>query len=145
MSRAKVGKCLLEWMQQQRLTEYGSVILGTEVRKVLDLEIPAIASKATFDGLALRELAAVDYVRNVLLGQGKYLEQHCGDYRILLPSENRRQVEQYLAQSKNKLQRAMKLLRNSPKTDIYDAASDPSGRLLMAQESLKDAQRKILD
>lgn len=131
-------------MRQQHLDEFGSVILGREVRKVVGIDVPEVATQEVFRKLQLRELDAVDYVRNLLMGEGKYLAQHCGDYRILLPSENIRQVESYMSQAKNKLSRGMKLLRNSPKTDQYNPHDDPSGRLLMTQEAIKQAQQEIL-
>ena len=130
------GKCLLEWLRQEELTEYGSVFLGESVRDVIGLVMPEFGTKKEFDQVALRELSAVDYCRNVLLGEGKYLSQTQGDYRILLPSENARQIEQYIGNADNKLRRALKLSRNSPAMD-GSTLDQTSARILMKREGLK--------
>ena len=62
------GKDLLNHMDAAGLLEYGSVITGDEVRSVLGIELPRTGSLKTFQRLQLLELAAVDYVRNILLG-----------------------------------------------------------------------------
>ena len=130
------GKCLLEWLRQEELTEYGSVFLGESVREVIGLVMPKFGTKMEFDQVALRELSAVDYCRNVLLGEGKYLSQTQGDYRILLPSENARQIEQYIGNADNKLRRALKLSRNSPAID-GGVLDQTSARILMKREGLR--------
>jgi len=130
------GKCLLEWLRQEELTEYGSVFLGESVRDVIGLVMPEFGTKKEFDHVALRELSAVDYCRNVLLGEGKYLAQDQGDYRILLPSENARQIEQYIGNADNKLRRALKLSRNSPAID-GGVLDQTSARILMKREGLR--------
>jgi hypothetical protein len=130
------GKCLLEWMRSRGLDEFGSVVLGGTVREVIGVSYPETATKSQFDSLALTELAAVDYVRNILLGEGKYLGQQGGDYRILLSSENARQVHLYMSHADKKLKRALKLSRNTPQTD--GAAHDnTAARILMKREAIK--------
>ena len=118
------------------LLEFGEHISGELVREILGLEYPEVATKKEFDKLALIELQAVDYVRNILLGHGKYLSGVGGDYRILLPSENLRQVEQYMGQADNKLKRALKLSRNSPKLDTRKP-SNLDARITMKRESIR--------
>ena len=142
MSRAQDGKCLLAWMRQHGLDDYGAFFPAYRVRQVLGIEMPDVADRKTFDQLALQELSAVDYCRNVLLGEGKYLAQHQGDYRILLPSENVRQVELYMGSADNKLRRAMKLLRNTPSPDapLGQPPGNVAARILMKREAIK-AQR----
>jgi hypothetical protein len=130
------GKCLLEWLRQEELTEYGSVFLGESVREVIGLVMPKFGTKKEFDQVALRELSAIDYCRNTLLGEGKYLSQVQGDYRILLPSENARQIEQYISNADSKLRRALKLSRNSPAMD-GGTLDQTSARILMKREGLK--------
>ena len=130
------GKCLLEWLRQEGLTEYGSVFLGDSVRGVIGLVMPEFGTKKEFDQVALRELSAIDYCRNTLLGEGKYLSQVQGDYRILLPSENARQIEQYISNADSKLRRALKLSRNSPAMD-GGVLDQTSARILMKREGLK--------
>lgn len=131
------GKDLLSWLRARRLDEYGSVIMGDDVRAVIGLEYPETASKAVFDSLGLKELSAVDYVRNVLISEGKYLSAQAGDYRILLPSENARQVDLYMSHADNKLKRAQKLMRNTPPIDT-SAPDNTDVRILMKRESIKD-------
>ena len=130
------GKCLLGWLRQEGLTEYGSVFRGESVRNVIGLVMPEVGTKKEFDSIALRELSAIDYCRNVLLGEGRYLTQHQGDYRILLPSENARQIEQYIGNADNKLRRALKLSRNSPAID-GGVLDQTSARILMKREGLR--------
>lgn len=134
------GKDLLSWLRARRLDEYGSVIMGDDVRVVIGLEYPETASKAVFDSLGLKELSAVDYVRNVLLSEGKYLSAQAGDYRILLPSENARQVDLYMSHADNKLKRAQKLMRNTPPIDTA-APDNTDVRILMKRESIKASEQ----
>lgn len=131
------GKCLLDWLRSRHLDEFGSVILGDEVRRIIDIDYPEMGTRAQFDALSLAELAAVDYARNVLLGEGKYLTQQNGDYRILLPSENARQVHQYIAHADKKLKRALKLSRNSPTLGTDSKSDNLSARIMMKRESIK--------
>lgn len=131
------GKELLSWLRAFRLDEYGSVISGDDVRAAIGLEYPETASKSVFDSLSLKELSAVDYVRNVLLSEGKYLAAQAGDYRILLPSENARQVDLYMSHADNKLKRAQKLMRNTPHIDT-SAPDNTDVRILMKRESIKN-------
>lgn len=107
-------KDLFAMLKAEGLLEYGCAISGLKIRSFLGLIYPDTAPKKVYDQLALAELAAVDYVRNILLGQGMYLTQSNGDYRILLPSENAKQIELYISSADKKLSRALKLSRNSP-------------------------------
>jgi hypothetical protein len=106
---------LFDELTQRGLTAYGSVIPSEIVHTALGIEVPQVGTKAVFDKLALTELAAIDYVRNVLLGQGKYITSVPSGYRVLLPSENAKQVELYVSSADKKLNRALKLHRNTPK------------------------------
>ncbi|MCF7995783.1 MAG: hypothetical protein K9L88_13190 [Chromatiaceae bacterium] len=130
------GKCLIQWLRNAHLDEYGSVILGVDVRKIIGIEYPEVGTRAEFDSLSLAELAAVDYARNILLGEGKYLTQQSGDYRILLPSENARQIQLYMQHADKKLKRALKLSRNSPLLDTHKQ-DNTSARILMKREAIK--------
>ena len=131
------GKCLLAWVRASGLDEFGSVMIGDQVRAVIGIDYPETGSRQTFDSLALAELAAVDYVRNILLGEGKYLAQQNGDYRILLPSENARQVHQYMSHADKKLKRALKLSRNTPATDAQDNRDNTNARILLKRDAIK--------
>lgn len=110
----QTGRDLLDFLIQKGLIKYGAVIDGDIIREFLDIHIPDLGSKQEFSDLALQELKAVDYVRNVLLGEGKYLRSDRGSYRILIPSENKIQCDLYISSAAKKLDRSLKLSRNTP-------------------------------
>lgn len=126
-----MSKELLTALRGRGLLEYGSVIKGEEVRDILGIEYPEVGTKKDFDEVALAELGAVDYVRNILLGEGKFIASHQGDYRILLPSENKRQVDAYMQQADRKLRRARKLSSNTPPAESYTPSANHDVRLAM--------------
>ena len=102
-------------LDQAGLFDFGAVIPRGMVYDLLGLDVPEVASKAVFDRIAMLELQAMDYCRNMLLGHGKYLAGTPSGYRVLLPSENKAQVDAYMESADRKLERALKLSRNSPK------------------------------
>lgn len=102
-------------LDQAGLFDFGAVIPRAMVYDLLGLDVPEVASKAAFDRIAMLELQAMDYCRNMLLGHGKYLAGTPSGYRVLLPSENKAQVDAYMESADRKLERALKLSRNSPK------------------------------
>lgn len=102
-------------LDQAGLFDFGAVIPRAMVYDLLGLDVPEVASKAVFDRIAMLELQAMDYCRNMLLGHGKYLAGTPSGYRVLLPSENKAQVDAYMESADRKLERALKLSRNSPK------------------------------
>ena len=126
-----MSKELLTTLRDRGLLEYGSVIKGEDVRDILGIEYPEVGTKKDFDEVALAELGAVDYVRNILLGEGKFIASHQGDYRILLPSENKRQVDAYMQQADRKLRRARKLSSNTPPAESYTPSANHDVRLAM--------------
>lgn len=132
-----MSKELLTTLESMGLIEYGSVIQGDLIRQIIGVSYPPIATKKEFDKLALLELGAVDYVRNILLGRGMYLSQVNGDYRILLPSENARQVELYISSADKKLSRALKLTRNTPKVDTQHIKDNTEARIIMKRVGAK--------
>lgn len=136
MSKTK-GKDLMQHLRATNKTEFGTVIMAAEVRAVIGLDYPDTASKRVFDGLALMELAAIDYCRNVLLGEGKYIGQHQGNYRILLPGENAEQVKRYMKGADKKLGRALKLWDNSPPVDTVPPDANLGARILLKQHGIK--------
>ena len=132
----KSGRCLLDYIRNRHLDEYGSVILASEVRHIIGAEFPEVGTRRQFESAALAELSAVDYVRNVLINEGKYLTQSNGDYRILLPNENASQIERYMSGADKKLRRAQRLSKNTPKTDA--APNDNvAARIHMKREAIK--------
>ena len=137
MARRDVQRELYAELDARGLLEYGSVIESSVVHAALGIEMPTMASKSEFDRLALIELSAIDYVRNILLGQGKYLTGTDAGYRILLPSENSAQVEQYISSADKKLNRALKLFRNSP-TESSSLPDQTEARILMKRAGMKN-------
>lgn len=101
-------------LNTEGLFDYGAVIDRTAVHELLGINAPEVATKAVFDRIAMVELQAMDYCRNILLGHGKYLAGTPSGYRVLLPSENKTQVDAYMESADRKLERALKLSRNSP-------------------------------
>jgi hypothetical protein len=136
-----MSKDLLNALRDRGLLEYGSVIKGDDVREILGVEYPEYGTKKDFDEVALAELGAIDYVRNVLLGEGKFITSHQGDYRILLPSENRRQVDAYIAQADRKLRRAQKLSRNTPNVENYKPSANADVRIAMKMGAARNQRR----
>lgn len=130
-----MSKELFAALEAKGLTEYGAIIPADFIRGVLGLVLPEVGRKADFDAVALAEMSGVDYVRNILLGQGKYLASSSGNYRILLPSENARQVEQYVSQADRKLRRALKLNRNTPQ--VHAAPHQTDARIVMKMQSAR--------
>ncbi len=137
-----MSKDLLRALRDRGLLEYGSVIKGDDVREILGIEYPEVGTKKDFDEVALAELGAVDYVRNVLLGEGKFIASSQGDYRILLPSENKRQVDMYMQQADRKLRRAHKLSRNTPNAESYAPSANHDVRIAMKLGSARNRAGK---
>ena len=131
-----MSKDLYTELETRGLLEYGSVIFVDTVREILGLSMPAYGTKKDFDEVTLAELGAVDYVRNILLGNGKYLQGSSGDYRVLLPSENKRQVDLYMGQADSKLRRALKLSKNMPSTAARH--DNTNTRIMMKRESIRE-------
>lgn len=134
MSNAYRG--LHDELSQAGLLAYGSVIKGALVRSILKLEYPEVGTKKQFDAIALEEMAAIDYVRGVLLNHGKYIAGISGDYRILLPSENARQIELYMKSADRKLGRALKLSRNTPR-EASGSHGQIEARLMLKRHGLR--------
>lgn len=136
-----IGKCLMTTLDNLDVIEFGSVINGELVRETIGINYPETATKREYDTLALRELSAVDYVRNVLLGRGMYLAYDNGNYRILLPSENAKQVEQYMGSADKKLSRALKLSKNTPRLADTVQIDQTHARIVMKRESVRTSMQ----
>lgn len=136
MSKRDLMRGLLAGLGERGLLEYGSVIHTPLVHELLEIEVPVSAAKAVYDRLAMIELSAIDYCRNVLLGQGKYLMGTASGYRILLPSENKAQIDAYMSSADRKLSRALKLSRNSPSgADVQPDQTE--ARILMKRNGMR--------
>lgn len=129
-----MSKELFTALVQNDLIGYGAEFPASFVHEVLGLEFPESAPKRVYDDLALKELGAIDYVRNILLGQGKYLESKGDLYRVCLPSENRIYVERYMKSADKKLKRASRLSRSTPQAEAV-ASSQNDVRMHFKQTS----------
>lgn len=136
LSKRDLIRGLLAALDDQGLLEYGSVIETSFVHEILDITMPQYAAKEVFERLAVYELAAIDYVRSVLLGQGKYISGTPSGYRVLLPSENKGQIDNYMSSADRKLSRALKLSRNTPKSDS-DAHDQTEVRIHMKRTGIR--------
>ncbi len=141
-TRRDEARELLAELEARGLIEFGAVISASTVRGILGLEFPAVADKRTFDALALRELAATDYVRSVILGRGMYLMGTQSGYRILMPSENLKQVEAYMGAADGKLCRAMKLQQNTP-GEVSGQPDQTAPRLMMQRDAIRRRRERL--
>lgn len=138
MAKAEDYQNLYDFLNGCNLLEYGSVFPKKMVWDALKLEVPEVATMREFNQITLAELAAIDFIRNALLEQGKYIGADGDNYRVLLPSENAQQCERYMEAADRKLTRALKLSRNTPKEASSDKACQIEARILMRQEGAKD-------
>ena len=136
MSQREKMRCLMNGLVDQGLTEYGSVIPMSLVHEYLGITVPDVATREEFNRISLLELAAIDYCRNILLGEGKYLSGTASGYRILLPSENQAQIANYMTSADRKLSRALKLNRNMPKMDSFQP-SQIEARILLKRDGMR--------
>lgn len=124
---------LLREIEARGLLDYGSVIPTELVHSMLGIKVPTVGTRAQFEELALRELSAIDGIRNALIDQGKYITACHGGYRILLPSENARQIESYMKSADRKLRRAQRLSASTARQ--VQAQDHAAARLHMKQHS----------
>lgn len=128
------------WFVENGYSAYGAEVPVETVQAFLGIEYPETASKKIYDTLTLIELGYVDYVRNMLLNDGKYLTNSRGVYRVLLPSENAAQVERYVSGASKRLNRALKLSKNTP--DEYKRPNDDTAvRIELKKKSIQEAHR----
>lgn len=136
-ARREAARELHAELEARGLLEFGAVVPSETVRAILGLVYPKTATKRVYDELSLRELSAVDYIRGILLNEGKYLTGTPSGYRVLLPSENARQVELYMNAADKKLQRARKLHRNTPTQKPSNKPDQTDARILMKREAIR--------
>ena len=99
MAKLDLYRDFLQYLIDEGLTEYGAVIPKQMVYDLLGVEVPATGTQRQFNEIALTELAAIDYVRNFLLNEGKYLAGTTTGYRVLSrsapkPADNLRDEQQ---------------------------------------------------
>lgn len=104
---------LYQWLDEKGLLEYGSIILVEDIQEFLEIKLAHKCTVEEFKDASLKEMAAIDNVRNILVNEGKYITMDRTAYRILLPSENLAQVDRYIGAAERKLRRARKLARST--------------------------------
>ena len=134
---------IFEQLRGMGLLDYGKVIDGDLLRHLAGIKYPEVGTKADFDAPALEELAVVDYMRNRLLAEGKYIKAARRDYRILTPSENAGQVEAYMSSADKKLRRAIKLSSNTPAQRGEKCQN--TARIMIKRESINKRRNSILN
>lgn len=134
------GRDLYGYMESNGLLEFGSVITELEIHQVLDITYPEIGTRKDFSDLDLLILGATDYVRNILLGQGKAFTSVKRDYRIPLPSETKKYIDNYISSADKKLRRALKLSRNMPSTDSQPI--NETGKILLKREYIRKQKER---
>jgi hypothetical protein len=127
---------LFDALEGNGMLEYGSFIPGEFVRRIIGLQMPDVGTRKQFADISLRELSAVDAVRERLLNFGKYIAASGDGYRILTPGENSAQIDRYLGHAQNKIRRARKLERTSQAL-TSGKPSTAAARLLMTEKSLR--------
>lgn len=115
---------LYDTLDRMGLLAYGETFARAVVQQILDIHYPATGSYSQYRALELKELAAVQRVRDRLLDRGMYLKSAFGSYRVLLPSENAEQVQMYTRAADRKLWRAERLARNTPGEHLPGASED---------------------
>jgi len=142
-NETSLGQQLLTFLKERSMLNYGQLIPVSLVHSAIGIKCPDLGTRKGFEELALLELGAVDYVRSFLIGQGMYLGKAKTNYRILLPSENARQAQSYMASADRKLLRARKLTKNTP-TIPAKLATTQDVRIMMKRENIATEQRHRL-
>ncbi len=138
MSKAETNKGLMSELEKRDLLEFGRIINREVVHDILGIQMPSFAAKAVYDRLAMIELSAVDYCRNILLGHGKYLAGTPAGYRILLPSENKSQIDSYISSADRKLSRALKLSKSTP-TETSTQPDQTEARIMLKRTGMRQS------
>ena len=133
---------IFTYLKDNGQLEYGSTFTGDQIRGLLGIVIPKMATKATYDEITLQELGIIDHIRNKLLNEGKYLSQKNGDYSVLLPSQNEKIVLNYMAQATRKLNRGLKLNKNTP-VAVSTVSSHDEARMHMKADTIKNEVNRI--
>jgi len=129
-------------LQENNWLEYGCVIPINDIYSLLNISYPETATRETFKELELFELAMTDYVRRQLLKEGKYFEKSGGSYRVLLPSENSKKIENFMTSADRKLRRARTLLRNTPHEEKPEGFNSIAIRIESKRNHIKDTQNR---
>jgi hypothetical protein len=134
------GEKLWSILREQDRTHYGDRFPISLVHSALGILVPKVGSRRDFERIALIELAAIDYVKNRLVDEGKWLTRQGSEYYIPLPSENAHFIDNMLASAQRKLKRARRLRSN---TQAEEATTDQTAsKILMIEDSVKSARKR---
>jgi hypothetical protein len=109
---------VFEILNEKGLLEYGATFSADYFRELCGIVEPKTGTKKEFDMASLAELSAIDFIRNVLIQNGRYIKKDGDNYRVLLPSENAKQADLMRESARKKLNKAKKLETNTPKDAI---------------------------
>ncbi|WP_292663282.1 hypothetical protein [Nitratifractor sp.] len=129
-------RALMQQMREMGWFEYGTSIPAERYRELLGISYPKTGTKEEYDRLELAELSAIDFIREQLLKEGRFLKRDGEFYRILLPSENEIQIDAYMRNAQRKLSRAIKLGKNTPGRSV--AIDNAIVRATMKSESIRN-------
>ena len=131
---------VLETLHEKGLLEYGATFSADYFRGLCGIVVPDRGTRQEFNQVALAELAAIDFIRNVLIEKGRYIKSDNNAYRVLLPSENTKQANLMRESAKRKLSKAKKLEQNTPldaQTKHPSSANNLSAHVSRAQRLSK--------
>jgi hypothetical protein len=135
----KTREDIVSWFRANKLDQYGAVIRRTDILSFADIEVPAVGTMKEFEQIALLEVGITQYLRDLLLKEGKYLKKDGDFYRILLPSQNLQQIQSYMRSADKKLRRARILSVNTP-VQHQDIADNLKVRIHMKEQSTRHAR-----
>jgi len=139
-NNAQGGLELFTYLKTNELLEYGATVPVKKIQELLGIVIPEVGTKSQFDELSLIELSMIGHVRRMLVNEGKYIQQDGSAYRILLPSENAKKVDNLMEAAARKLRRAKTLHHNTPKDVNPNFVCNKNVRIAAKLDAIKEAQ-----
>lgn len=105
-------------LNDQGLLEYGATFTAEYFKQLCGIVEPKTGTRKDFESIALAELSAIDFIRNVLIQNGRYIKKDGDSYRVLLPSENAKQADLMRESARKKLKKAKSLETNTPTESV---------------------------
>jgi len=140
-SSAKACETFYEQLHMKNLLDYGCVIPVKDIHKMLGISVPVTGTQDVFKELELFELNMIDYVRRHLLKQGKYFGKDGSAYRVYLPSENSKKIDNFMLAADRRLRKARTLLRNTP-SGVLSPTDNTGVRIEAKRSHIKAAQER---
>lgn len=123
--------------------DFGNVITEQEILDLFDLKKPTFGSYEAFKEFDLKLLGITAFFRNQLIKEGKYLKQTNGDYRVLLPSENAKIIELLYQSANRKLQRGIRLAKNTKHHTNKDELNQNLALSVLKRTHIQEAMRSF--